>query len=289
MRTGFEIALSADGRPEAKLFRAAEAGTPQGALVTAARDGDAVCAFVGRLHFRADLLRRLPTRPGDSPAELALAAYRAGGPSGLSWLEGEFAVVVADAARGCAFALRDPLGSWPLYHGAEAGAVRVGTGLIDLARQMRRQDVNLDYLGEYLMWPFAGAELPTEQTAFASLRRVPPGRLLRLAPAGAADALHDNDWSAGAPDVSGLTEEEAGRHFAELFRDEVRERLSPAGRTAAHLSGGMDSSAVACVARLQHPQPRRRARVPPDGPRSGRPRGAAPPRRRRAARLRLVH
>src|SRR4051812_3880817 len=133
MRTGFEIALSADGRPEAKLFRAAEASTPQGALVTAARDGGAVCAFVGRLHFRADLLRRLPAlgSGNDSPAELALAAYRAGGPSGLTWLEGEFAVVIADAARSCAFALRDPLGSWPLYHGADAGALRVGTGLID--------------------------------------------------------------------------------------------------------------------------------------------------------------
>src|SRR5205814_2185943 len=56
------------------------------------------------------------------------------------------------------------------------------------------------------------------------------------------------DWQAGNRDSSRLTLEQAGEEFNRLFREGIRQRMRN-GAIAAHLSGGMDSSAVVCAAR----------------------------------------
>jgi asparagine synthase (glutamine-hydrolysing) len=249
MRTGFDIELGV-GEAAGRLFRAAPPGSPRARLVSRASDGGRVCLLVGRLHYKDDLVRRHPalacrTFAGD--AELALAVFAAAGPRGLAGLEGEFSLVVGDPAQGHLYALRDPLGSWPLYWASRAGRLLAGTSLLDLARRLGGAPVNLDHLGAFLMWPFPGCELPREDTALEGIRRVPPGQLLRLDAAGRRLALHEHAWPAAGAESS-LDGEAAASRFLELFRAAVRERLEP-GTTAAHLSGGMDSSSVVCLAR----------------------------------------
>jgi asparagine synthase (glutamine-hydrolysing) len=250
MRTGFEVTIAEEA--ECRLYRAAAADTPRGSLVGVAHDPvrGSACALVGRLHYKDDLVRAFPALAGRSfacDAEWALAAFTEGGPAALSRLEGEFSVAVYDPARRAVFAYRDPEGSWPLYYSMEKGALRVGTGLLNLARQCAAATVNHDFLGSFLMWPFPVAELPESQTALLPLCRVLPGRLMQLAPNGEALALSAHTWPTPS-DRPGMTADEAGERFAELFRAAVKERLGP-GPTAADLSGGMDSSAVVCVAR----------------------------------------
>jgi asparagine synthase (glutamine-hydrolysing) len=206
--------------------------------------------LAGRLHYKEDLIRGLPAGegrafPGD--AALALALFRARGPQGLARLEGEFSLVVCDPAARRLYLLRDPMGSWPLYWAASGRKLLAGTSLLDLARRLGDTRVNLDHLGRFLMWPFPGVEMGREDTALEPICRVPAGRLLRLGAAGGPVALHEHEWPSTTEDLA-LDEDAAGRQFLELFRASVRQRLEP-GSTAAHLSGGMDSSAVVCVAR----------------------------------------
>jgi asparagine synthase (glutamine-hydrolysing) len=240
------------GEAIGRLYLGAPADSPRARLASRAVDpvSGRMCLLLGRLYYKADLMRNLSALRGQafaSDAALALAVFNSRGPMGLAQLEGEFSLVVSDPADRCLYALRDPLGSWPLYWVASAARLRAGTSLLDLGRRLGNTAVNLDHVGAFLMCPFAIVELPREDTALAPIRRVPPGCLLRLDAAGRPTTLHEHTWPTPAKE-GGLDADRAGRRFLELFRSAVRERLEP-GSTTAHLSGGMDSSAVVCVAR----------------------------------------
>src|SRR5947209_866289 len=74
-----------------------------------ARTADHAAVLIGRLHYREDLLARLPAElparlrddAETDDAALALAIYLRGGQDGLGRLEGEYALVVWDARQGC--------------------------------------------------------------------------------------------------------------------------------------------------------------------------------------------
>src|SRR5262249_27104458 len=96
-------------------------------------------------------------------------------------------------------------------------------------------------------WPFPAAELPERQTALRPLRRVLPGELVQLRADGEAQTLFTHAWPTHG-ERPGVTADEASETFGGLFRAAGKERLGPV-RTAAHLRGGLDSSAVVCAAR----------------------------------------
>jgi asparagine synthase (glutamine-hydrolysing) len=253
MRFGFLLLCDPEGNVEVRRREpAARRGRPE-PLVSLARDPRSrlVCLLLGRLFYRDDLLRRLPPQEPPGPradVELALAAYRHAGRQGLEWLEGEFSLALWDGAARRVVGLRDPFGAWPLFWQAGAGGLALGTSLEDLAARQPSRSFDLDYLAAFLMRPYPAEEMPCERTAYEHVRRILPGTLLEWTPAGGARVHRWWDWAARvetAP-VSGV--EEAGERFGQLLREAVRERVRR-GRTASHLSGGMDSSSVACLAR----------------------------------------
>ncbi|MFO0881714.1 MAG: asparagine synthase-related protein [Gemmataceae bacterium] len=247
MRTGFDVEMRAD-TAITRLFRA---GSRRTRLVTLARDasGRLTCAVVGRLHYRDDLAWAFPALRGQqfaSDAALALALFQAGGPEALARLEGEFSLVLADTRHQRVLARRDPMGTWPLFHTSIPHGVLVGTSLLDLARRAGRSTVHRDHVATYLMWPFAGVEFGREATAIEGIQRVLPGALVEIRADGSSRTLVRHDWT--TPTQTGLTLDEAAQQLRQQLTAAVRERLEP-GSTAAHLSGGMDSSAVVCLAR----------------------------------------
>jgi asparagine synthase (glutamine-hydrolysing) len=251
MRTGFDVEMSGV-ESVGRLYRAAPSGSPRARLVSLAvdRESGRTCMLMGRLHYKDDLADSLPIgkrRAYANDAELVLAVFNARGAQGLDRLEGEFSLAVSDPSGRCLYLLRDPLGSWPLYWAATAGRLLAGTSLLDLARRLGGTQLNLDHVGTYLMWPLPGIEMGREETALKPLRRVPAGRFLRVGAEGCLCTLHQHLWPTPTEDGR-LDDETVGLRFRELFQAAVRERVEP-GHTAAHLSGGMDSSSVVCVAR----------------------------------------
>ena len=250
MRAGFDVLLTSVGAD----FRLFCPQTPKGGvpLVTFASDPQAGLAVVllGQLFYRQGLLTSLekPLREEISDAELALAVFRRFGQAGLRWLEGDFCVVVFDREKQRLLALRDPFGSWPLYWTQGDKGVRMGTSLLDLARACDGGTVDRDFLGWFLMNPFAAVEPDAEQTAFRGIFRVRPGVLSAISLDGHARPVFEWEWSGADPALARVPAEAAGEEFLRLFRAAVRERIAR-GRAAAHLSGGMDSSSVVCVAR----------------------------------------
>ena len=98
----------------------------------------------------------------------------------------------------------------------------------------------------FLSHPYTFTELAGERTMFEGFRRVPAGSVVALAQR-RARTVSTWDLAAATPDLSGITPEAATALFAHRFEAAVAERTRD-GPVAAHLSGGMDSSSVACIA-----------------------------------------
>ncbi len=253
MRTGFEIILGATKKAKFNIFSLQQSSTTELPLVTFARDSKTAMASVlmGQLYYQDELKACLPQKVKQdlpSDAALALAVFQHHGLKGLEWLEGEFALVIFDPETQGLVTMRDPLGSWPLYWTHDGQTVRVSTNLQLLAGRLPQANLDLDFLSLFLAYPYPAVELPTEQTAFEKVRRILPGTIMTLYPDGRKTLSWRWDWMAKISNVGDITLDDAGFQFAQLFRQAVKERIQR-GKIASHLSGGMDSSSVVCVAR----------------------------------------
>jgi len=218
----------------------------------AQRDG---CCLVlmGRLYYRDELREGLPARRGPADAggdaDLALAAYLDRGVAGIERLEGDYSLVLWDGRERLLLGSRDPMGGFPLFWLRTGGRVALGTGLRPLVDRLPARRLNLDYLAEHLMLPRADMqEPPGEGCVYEGIRRVPAGSLIAIRlPNGRVERRTHFDWLDHLVDPGTDRFEELAEQFSDVFRPAVWERVR--GRTAAQLSGGMDSTCVALVAR----------------------------------------
>ncbi|HVS37261.1 MAG TPA: asparagine synthase-related protein [Gemmataceae bacterium] len=222
-------------------------------LVSHARQGRLHAVLMGRLTYRSELVKQLPpeTASADMPddAALALAAYRCWGPAGLTRLEGCFALVVWDGDKKHLLGSRDPRGGYPLFWTKHPEGLAFGTCLRPLLQLLPRRSLNLDYLAEFLALPGAALSEPaTPQCAYEGVYRVSPGAAVQARAAeGQVREQRYWDWQQRMIDPGTGRLEEVGELVADGLRRAVAEQLR--GRVASHLSGGMDSTAVALLAR----------------------------------------
>ena len=212
-------------------------------------DGRVWITADARIDGRADLVRELESRgcgrlPGALDAELILHAYGVWGEECVDHLLGDFAFAIWDDRRQRLFGARDPFGVKLFYYAYVDGALVLGNTL-DGIRMHPAVSGRLDdaAIGDFLLF---GRNHDPESTTFADVKRLPGGHALT--------------WSQGAlrthrywtlPVDGEVRYGRAGDYverFRELFRAAVGDRLR-ADRVAVHMSGGLDSTAVAATAR----------------------------------------
>jgi asparagine synthase (glutamine-hydrolysing) len=232
-----------------------ESGPDRFPLLTTAEADGCTCLLLGRLYYRAALFARVAGQLATegpcetvSDAALALAAYRQHGCEGIPLLEGDFALVIWDSRSRELIGARDPLGGYPLYWIQTGETIALSTSLRSLVSLLPRLRLNMDYLADYLMLPgCAREELPGERCAYEDVRRVLPGSIIRAdLSTGNVQTKRYWDWLERIAEPESDRPEEIARQYGELLRQSVRERVR--GCAAAHLSGGMDSTAVALLA-----------------------------------------
>lgn len=175
-------------------------------------------------------------------AERVLSAYRAWGRDCCRRLSGAFAFVVWDAAERRLFAARDRLGNRSLHYRLPGDrTVRIASD----ARQLAAGDAGtLDR--RTVAAHLAGLAGRHEWSFFAGVSQVPPAHSLELRD---GEARTDRYWEIDPGLKLRLADDrEYDEAFREAFGRAVRDRLPDNGRTGIHLSGGMDSSAIAAVA-----------------------------------------
>jgi len=198
-------------------------------------------ASMGIYVFNPRLLERLLRADADDP-ESAHDFGKNIVPGAIDKLRGAFTLLVWDRPRGEVLAFRDHAGLHPLYWAeGERGAVLFSPSIdLLLAQPGVRREINRAAIADHLShrWP------DKEETCFASIRRVPPGNVLRLTE---RDRRLERHWSPGMRDekIDWIAEDDIGR-FDGLFEQAVR-RSAGGAATAISLSGGLDSISVAGV------------------------------------------
>lgn len=253
MRVGFVVIR----RPaEIEVQMSLPDNNDQSALVTVSREGNSFALLIGSLHYRHDILAALLTLcPPDSlrecqmnDAALALAAYHHLGIAVLERLEGDFALIIWDAERMRLIALRDPLGGYPLFWTQYESTVAISTSLRMLCAMLPQCVLNEEYLAEFVMMQGPRNEGRGEQCVYAGIHRVLPGTMI-IASAGSEEIERCVywDWSKHIEDPGTDDLREVADQYRELLQKAIQERIR--GCTLAHLSGGMDSTSIALLAR----------------------------------------
>jgi asparagine synthase (glutamine-hydrolysing) len=210
---------------------------------------DGVSALVAdvRLDNREEIARELgfpreQTRVM-ADSDVLLAAWLRWQEECVDHLAGAFTFAVWNQKQQHLFLARDHTGERPLYYsstGTSFGFASMPKGLHCLP--FVGAEVNEDYVARYLTL----ANIPIEQTIFRRMQRLPSGCSLSIRREQIKLWRH---WRTDhLPDLRLSSADEYLDCFKEKFDRAVRARLRTRGGIGAHLSGGLDSGAVAATA-----------------------------------------
>jgi asparagine synthase (glutamine-hydrolysing) len=200
-----------------------------------------------RLDNRTELLAELGGDSTVGDAGLILKAYRKWGSDCPSRLLGDFAFFIWDADARTGFGARDHMGVKPFYYYRQAG--RLFACASDPAALLAIPEiprtVNESRIADYLVPILEGSDKTS--TFFRDIFRLPPAHSLTVTPDAIRIAPY---WTVDASAELRLSsEEEYAEAFREIFTAAVACRMRSAGTVGVMLSGGLDSCAVAGVAR----------------------------------------
>ncbi|NDJ60527.1 MAG: lasso peptide isopeptide bond-forming cyclase [Chloroflexi bacterium] len=200
-----------------------------------------------RIDNRTELLAALDLPQSTPDSYLLLAAYIRWGTTCPEQLIGDFAFAIWDERAQRLFCARDHFGVRPFYYHHSARLFAFGSEIKALlALPEVPADLDAFQIGVYLA-DILGFYGDTESTCYRHIRRLPPATWLMIDKDGARQQRY---WQ---PDLTHEIRLESDAAYAEAFRthfeEAVRCRLRSAYPVGSLLSGGLDSSAVACTAR----------------------------------------
>ena len=212
----------------------------------AIEDGRMWMTYNGEIYNYIELRRDLEKNGcvfyTQSDTEVLLQTYATYGEECLAHLNGMFAFAIWDRSGRRLFAARDRLGIKPFYYYWD-GDVFLFASEIKSLLEHPKVVAELDYcaLQDYLDLQYCLGD----KTLFAGIKRLPPGYCLTLEEGHLKQTRY---WDIEfAPDEAMACQDIAGP-LLELVEDAVRLRLRSDVPVGAHLSGGLDSSALAGLA-----------------------------------------
>ncbi|HEX6717648.1 MAG TPA: asparagine synthase-related protein [Pyrinomonadaceae bacterium] len=175
-----------------------------------------------------------------------LRAYESWGEDCVNHLIGGFAFAIWDEREQRFFCARDHFGVKPFFYTYIDNEFAFSTSLNELRQNPKVSDaLNETAIGDYLLF---GVNQDLSTTIFKDIQRLPPGHTLTLANGSIKIRRY---WSPeAAKEIRYRNPESYVEHFSELLSQAVADRL-PADRVAIMMSGGLDSTSIAAIARNQ--------------------------------------
>jgi asparagine synthase (glutamine-hydrolysing) len=215
------------------------AGQPMGS------PAGSVISYNGEIYNYKELRREL----GDqnfrttSDTEVILRAYERWGESCVERLRGMFAFAVWDSVRGRLFVARDRFGIKPLYYYSDGRRVYFASEMKALTPFVRELATDVDALHDYFCFQFC----LDDRTLFEGIRQLKPAHCGYLEADGTVglrrywEVHFVLDWE--------HTEKYFIDKVRQLLQDSVEFHLRADVEVGAYVSGGVDSSLVAALAR----------------------------------------
>lgn len=203
-----------------------------------------VVAIEGHLFNRPELAETLGLPATSEDEELVAAAWEKWGDAFPAHLNGEFALAAWDDRRRRLLLAVDHVASVPLYYAhnqsgqvvfaTEISAIIAVTGL--------RPEPDWNKIADHL----ARSLFDEDRTFLAGISAVPAGSVAVFSREGARVFRYWDYAQIVAPRIAG--EEEGIEQFRASLEHAVVRRVPETGAVGAHLTGGLDSSAVAALA-----------------------------------------
>lgn len=179
----------------------------------------------------------------NSDTEVILHLYEEMGEACVTRLNGMFAFAVWDFPRRRLFLARDRLGIKPLFYSWEPGKhLFFGSEIKAILAAGVDRKPDFQALYDYLSLMY----VPTPATAFASIRKLPPGCTLTCSPGGMDIRRY---WDIPLPrnGEEGPASADYEEEVLDLVETAIRRQMIADVPIAALLSGGLDSTTVAAV------------------------------------------
>ena len=211
-------------------------------------NGDHSIAYNGEIYNYLELRDELASLGHQfktkTDTEIILGAYDQWGEDCVQRFNGMFAFAIWDARRSHLFAARDRFGEKPFYYHRSPERLIFASEIkaLLLDKSIRRQ-VDEEALARYLLL----AEVDTdERTFFAGIRQLAPAHTMTADLTGkiVMRRYWDLDLAATRKNTDRA---EIVSEFDALFTDAVRLRLRSDVPVGSSLSGGLDSSSIACT------------------------------------------
>jgi asparagine synthase (glutamine-hydrolysing) len=178
---------------------------------------------------------------GASPAQWALDVYQSRGIPGFRDLIGDWSLAISDADSRSVILASDFAGVRPLYYCADTHRVLWSSSLSSLARAVGADRLDNAFVALFLSLSDAGGRTP-----YRGIRAVPPGCAVRVESDG---TRIERFWDLPIGREVRLTGDGAYEaRLLELFREAIATRVRGHSHVVAELSGGLDSSSIACMA-----------------------------------------
>ncbi|GAB3502340.1 asparagine synthase (glutamine-hydrolyzing) [Amycolatopsis cihanbeyliensis] len=207
--------------------------------------------------LRAELAAEYGTEfATEGDAETIVAAYHHLGRAAVGRLRGMFAFLIWDARDKLVFGARDPFGIKPLFYSHGPGGVAFSSekkSLLELSEVLGvPRELDRTALQHYLALQY----VPEPESLHSGIRRIQSGTSFTVSPGGEPATERyfvpefDTRPVAGAGEAG-----ELHRRIADVMRDSVSKHMiaDPDVTVGAFLSGGIDSTAIAALAKEHNP------------------------------------
>lgn len=201
-----------------------------------------------RIDNREELISKLnfDNYPSEKIADsqIILAAYKKWGEECPQYLLGDFAFAIWDKLKSILFCARDHFGIKPFYYYKQNQFFAFGSEIKALlCLPQVPQQLNEVRIGDFLAMMMEDKTITTYQDVL----RLPPAHSMVVSQSGISLRCY---WALDPHREIKMDSDEAyAEEFRKIFTEAVRCRLRSAFPIASHLSGGLDSSAITCVAR----------------------------------------
>ena len=211
-------------------------------------DGGVVLIFNGECYNHLELRKQLAgvEWKSSSDTETLLRLYERNGISFIKQVVGMFAICIYDKRAGKIYLIRDRLGEKPLYYFQRGSTLAFASELRALiAHPELPRELDQEALQEYFLFNY----IPQPRTIIKGVRKLAPGRVLCW-DVRTWESQISSYWDP-RPLVARCRRGQAPRQhweeFEHLLREAVRLQTIADVPLGCFLSGGIDSSAIACL------------------------------------------
>lgn len=209
------------------------------------RDMDSGCILVGDifLTYRDELISLLELDSHLSDCELVMMAYLCFGSDCLAYLTGNFSFAIWDPRTQSTFLATDHFGKTPCFYSISSDCLVFSNYMTPFRHFCPALSLNFAFLKSFL-----SDSVCTFDTCYTQVSKLPYGHYAQVSPTEMTAFRYYSLKEAVTQPQSFETHDECYKAFQECFSSAVQSYIPDQMVISAHISGGLDSTSVACVA-----------------------------------------